>query len=174
MPTTRGKSKSNQYTPSSPTSDSENLDPWLSWTFAGTGNKAGNSTGQGSSSQPTSKDVPPPPGKVVKKRNKNGKKQPVKKQKQADLAWNLASFVPPVVITIPDPHTQGSQQTGAQQSTAANPAPVVPPAAAFVPTPVPAPVPPPTQTSGGHPPLVQNTPAANPPVFCGTPWLYDS
>ena len=56
MPNTRGRSKE-QYTPNSPTSDSENLDPWLSWNLAG---KSKAPTGQGTSSQPTSKDVPPP------------------------------------------------------------------------------------------------------------------
>ena len=175
MPNTRGRSKE-QYTPNSPTSDSENLDPWLSWNLAG---KSKAPTGQGTSSQPTSKDVPPPPagkrkaGKAGGK--KTGKNPPTKKKKTADLSWNSAAFVPPVVITIPDPTPPGPAAGGQAVTQAAggqHSAPVVPPAAVFVPTPVPAPVPAPAQSAHFVPP--QNPPAAippvaNPPVFCGTP-----
>ena len=170
-PKTRGKNKgatqnsanSGQvsYSPDNPTSDSENLDPWLSWSMAGN-SQAG--VGQGTSSQPTSTDVAPPAGQVTKKKPKKddkGQKKgkpPAKKQKTADLAWNSASFVPPV-ITIPDPGAQ--QVSGGVHSAAA--VLVTPPA------PVPAPVPAPTPAA--VPPAAQFVPppAQQAPVFCGTP-----
>ena len=98
--------------------------------------------------------------KKPKKDDKGQKKgkPPAKKQKTADLAWNSASFVPPV-ITIPDPVAQ--QTSGGVHSAAA--ALVTPPA------PVPAPVPAPTPAA--VPPAAQFVPppAQQAPVFCGTP-----